>query len=51
MTGMLFIAILISGGTMTVGSTASFGLRLRMMAVGGVIWGCMENLGKRPREA
>src|SRR5579862_4265363 len=45
--GMLFIATLISGGTITVGSTASFGFIYRITAAGGVIC-CMENLGNRP---
>src|ERR1700688_378104 len=45
--GMLFIATLISGGTITVGSTASFGLKFRITAVGAAIC-CMANLGKRP---
>ena len=48
--GRLFIATLISGGTTTVGSTASLGLKFRMTAVGGVIC-CMENFGRRPLDA
>src|SRR5271156_3618152 len=48
--GILFIATLISGGTMTVGSTANLGFRFRITAAGGVIC-CIENLGKRPFDA
>src|SRR5580704_8384125 len=44
--GILFMAVtLISGGTMTVGSTASLGFILRMTADGGASCGFSENLG------
>ncbi len=47
--GMLFMATLISGGTITVGSTANLGFGFRITAAGGVIC-CIENFGKRPCE-
>src|SRR5579862_5225365 len=48
--GTLFIATLMSGGTSTVGSTASLGFILRITAAGGVIC-CIENFGRRPLDA
>src|SRR5258708_36439619 len=46
MFGMLFMAILISGGTITVGSTGNLGFMLRITALGGANCGLRENFGK-----